>query len=416
MEFKTVILIFCLCIVTALTCVLTSCGDLAEIIEPYSQNSQTEPRSETELRSPKLDELIISSYAYEQLSLHEQTLYIRMKNALIDFEPYIEDNLEDYTFEQLNKVNSYIFLDCPEIFWATEGGTTYSLKQNGIDTVTKYEFSYILSKSQKENMQNKINTVANQFLNNINPDLNEYERTLAVYEYILNNTDYDMKIRDKIANGKNDSETNASQTIASVFIDKKTVCAGYSKATQYLLNKLGIFCIYVSGSAKGEGNNHAWNLVRIEGEYYLLDTTWGTPIDIATQERRISYDYFCLTTDEFNKTHTPNGDIELPDCTATKYNYYIYNNLMLREYDSVLIEEIMKNAVSEKEESINIKFSNKAAYENATTNLFDNDEDIFNILSNIASTNSNNSKLDDTSIYYSFNPEVNVIYIEFVYK
>ena len=46
------------------------------------------------------------------------------------------------------------------------------------------------------------------------------------------------------------------------------------KGTQYLLNRLGVFCTLVDGYGKNN-ERHAWNLVEVDGEYYYVDTTWG---------------------------------------------------------------------------------------------------------------------------------------------
>ena len=394
-KIKIIFSIFCYC--TIYVCIFSSCN-----------NSTTVSEVQSEFYEP-----IIMTYAYEQLSPKEQALYTRMADALFNHELSIEDDLSDYTFEQINKVSRFIFLDYPQIFWATESGTIHFIEQNDVRSITGYDFKYILTQSQKNNTQSKINDAVQKFLNGLGNELNEYERILAAYEYILENTDYDTAVRDKIAAGTSGDETAASQTIASVFIDKKTVCAGYSKAMQYLLNQLGIFCVYISGSARGEGNNHAWNLVKIEGDYYLFDVTWGNPITEPVRERRILYDYFGLTDADLSKTHIPNDELALPVCTATRYNYFVYNNLMLDEYDIIHIENIIRDAAAEKKTSVSMRFSNETLTENAKDNLFGDNQDIFNILGNISS---NNPILDDTGVYYSFNSDINVLNIELNYN
>jgi len=394
-KFTTVFLSICLS--TILACALSSCGGTAT---SHVQSEDYKP--------------VVSSYAYDQLTDKEQALYSRMKEALLSFAPALEEELEEYTREQINKVVKFVMIDSPEIFWANEGGTVYTSELDGVKTITKYEFKYILSESQKDEMQGQINTEVKSFLDGVASGLSEYERTLAVYEHLIQTTEYDMAVKNKIAGGISDDDTKASQAITSVFISKKTVCSGYSKATQYLLNKLGIFCIYVSGGARGQGDNHAWNLLQIEGEYYLLDTTWGNPVSTdPAQGKRMTYNYFCLTTDEFNKSHTPNDDISLPKCTATKYNYFAYNNLLLNEYDMVRIEEIMRDAAENNEEEVSIKFSGKGVAEQAEDALFGSEKDIFKIL---ASAVSNGSSLDETRTSHSFDADTNVMCIGLSYK
>ena len=85
-----------------------------------------------------------------------------------------------------------------------------------------------------------------------------------MYDPVVDEVDYDESAPD-------------NQNIYSIFVNRQSVCAGYSKATQYLLEQLGVFRTYVTGKTT-EGGNHAWNLVKCNGDYYYVDTTWGDPV------------------------------------------------------------------------------------------------------------------------------------------
>ena len=58
------------------------------------------------------------------------------------------------------------------------------------------------------------------------------------------------------------------------------------------------------------GEAHAWNLVKCDGEYYYVDTTWGDPVFLQEENaletigNEITYDYLCCSDDELLKTHT----------------------------------------------------------------------------------------------------------------
>ena len=58
------------------------------------------------------------------------------------------------------------------------------------------------------------------------------------------------------------------------------MCAGYAKAYQLILNRMGIECGYITGNAVNDmvSGPHAWNYVRLDGNYYQVDVTWDDPL------------------------------------------------------------------------------------------------------------------------------------------
>ena len=67
-------------------------------------------------------------------------------------------------------------------------------------------------------------------------------------------------------------------TIIGPLLHRSTICAGYSSMFKLLCDQLGIYCIYVSGTAKGKDgwDVHSWNIVRINGNYYHIDVTFDS--------------------------------------------------------------------------------------------------------------------------------------------
>jgi len=161
-----------------------------------------------------------------------------------------------------------------------------------------------------------------------------------------------------------------NQNICSVFIGKRSVCAGYARATQYLLETMGIFATYVPGSSMDE--DHAWNLVSCDGEYYYVDATWGDPVftqqeDVPelSQEDMINYDYLCCSDAQLFKTHTLSEAITMPECTSDKYNYYIMQGMYYEEYDPETFQDVLNQAISRKDKKVIFKFSSTELYEMA---------------------------------------------------
>lgn len=86
-----------------------------------------------------------------------------------------------------------------------------------------------------------------------------YDKIKRVYKWVCDNVTYDY------------SYTQGS--IYDAMIDGKSVCAGYAGTFQVIMEALGIECYINEGKVNGQ--DHAWNIVKLEGKYYFVDVTWG---------------------------------------------------------------------------------------------------------------------------------------------
>ena len=224
---------------------------------------------------------------------------------------------------------------------------------------------YLYDAEERDERQGQIDAASAECLAGIKADASDYEKILYVYEYIVDTVEYDL-----------DAEDN--QNICSVFVGRRSVCAGYSKATQYLLEQMGIFCTYVTGKTES-GQSHAWNLVLCGGDYYYVDTTWGDPVfqeqegeEVKKNLDYISYDYMCCDDEELLRTHIPDADLKLPECTKMDCNYYVVNGMYYDHYDSGEAMAVMNNMISKKGSPVVFKFSNEDLYEEAHKDIFEN--------------------------------------------
>lgn len=152
-----------------------------------------------------------------------------------------------------------------------------------------------------------------------------YSVVRAVHDLIINRIDYA-----KTANNQPSAEGWA-HSLAGVFTGDGVVCEGYAKAFKYMLDLLNIENIYITG--KGGGDDHAWNAVKIDDEWLLVDVTWD---DLKVGPDSVNspagcYDWFCIPEDSFNnghqgKKHIPSSASELyalPDFSdSDEYIYY----------------------------------------------------------------------------------------------
>lgn len=113
------------------------------------------------------------------------------------------------------------------------------------------------------------------------------------------------------------------------------MCASYSLRYQYALNKLGVPCYAIDSDVE----NHSWNIVKLNGKYYYVDTTW---MDVDNgDEQYYSRSWNLLTSNYFYDTHFYNGNekkVCVPTswpikCTDTTYDNYDWSaNEFEREF------------------------------------------------------------------------------------
>lgn len=129
----------------------------------------------------------------------------------------------------------------------------------------------------------------------------DYEKIKAIHDYLVDTIEYDETIN-----------KNNIYNIYGALIEKTCVCEGYAKAYQYLMNELGIENVIVIGVATNSNNeteNHAWNYVKLDGNWYAVDITWDDPVIIGNgiASSTLKHRYFLKGSNIFNKNHTSSG-------------------------------------------------------------------------------------------------------------
>ena len=198
------------------------------------------------------------NYYFEQLSGPEKNLYVECYQILAVQAEEILISTTDA--EVLPRVYQCVINDHPEFFYLNGYTYTQYTRNEEVQYIT-FSGRYIYDATEVARRQKVIDAEVEKRVGALT-GYDEYETVKLVYEDLILSTDYSM-----------DSADN--QNICSVFLDKRSVCNGYAKAAQYLLNDLGISCIIVNGTTNGD--SHAWNIVEVDGAYYHMDTTWGDP-------------------------------------------------------------------------------------------------------------------------------------------
>lgn len=104
-------------------------------------------------------------------------------------------------------------------------------------------------------------------------DMSELEKEIAIYKKIQDITVYDEKVHQM-------PEKPAGYYL---LMEGFGVCEDYADAMAILMNRAGMECFVIDSNVDPDtGMPHAWNIVKIDGEYYEADCTWDDgqdPVD-----------------------------------------------------------------------------------------------------------------------------------------
>lgn len=325
-----------------------------------------EPEEVEELRQMEVaqSEEGHQEYYFKQLNEEEQRVYRELLKGIRAREKdfYLTLSQDD----SIDRCYHAVLKDHPEIFWVHNHEKIYKTTYSDSDYCT-FTPGYIYTESEISEIQNAMEAGFQEVSSLIPADASDYEKVRIVYTYVIDNTQYQASDDD--------------QSIAGVFWKKEAVCAGYAGAVQYLLERIGVPCIYVDGSTQGSTEGHAWNIVKLDGEYYYVDATNGDQPDFLNgnaaqleEHKTIIYDYLCPFPEEYEKKYIRSEELTVPDCTAKDMNFYVLNQGCFDGYDWETIYDYCKMRLDNGAAVVRFKFSNQEAFAAACNELLDKGE------------------------------------------
>lgn len=309
------------------------------------------------------------NYAYSTLDNETKKVYDEVLAAILEQKE--EVTVSTVETDVLEKAYKAVCADYGGLFWVsgyvytqyTRGG-----KLIGMEFTPKYTMDY----EERTGLQQQIDASVDELLAGISITDSDYAKAKYVFEILIQNVDYD-------------ASADNNQNIISAFLSRATVCQGYACATQYLLKLLGVQSAIVTGNANGE--SHAWNLVRLDGDYYYMDTTWGNSryLDDSSQTAKyINYGYLAVTSEEISRTHMLDNSFELPECTNMEDNYFVQEGRYFTEWNPDGVGTLLAQAWDEGSMETAVKFSSPELYEQAL-NYFIKEQHIVDYCRSISS-------------------------------
>ena len=303
----------------------------------------------------------LERYYFYQLNESDKLLYIALLNGLeTPTDTVVLRNSDYYAVgEALPRVAKAFAYDHPEFFWLSSSYTLHGeIHPNENDDILTVSFSTcdFWSADKAEEQTAALQAKVKQIADEARKLEGDYARVKFVHDYICRNTVYDR------ANSvTRNLELNSAY---SCLIEGRAVCGGYANALHLVLEELGIPATVIAGHANGEA--HMWSCVTLNEHNYLIDVTW----DDTDKNGTNTYLYFGLTTEELQKSHTPETDFDHPLCTSLAYHYYRHEGLYLEQYDFSALSAII--AAQSGNAEATVKLASAAEFEKAINDLFTN--------------------------------------------
>lgn len=265
------------------------------------------------------------SYYYWLLDEAGRVEYMKVLDGLMAMQEDIDLLLDEETAKKTVKM---VFADHPELFW-TNPSYNYTIYTNRIQVHP----IYTCTAEEKEERSVKIEETVQEALQTIPDGAGVYEHMKALYTFVANTVSYDLEAPD-------------NQNIYSSMVNRVSVCTGYAKELQYLLQRVGIQALLAEGEVTDRGP-HAWLIACCDGNFYHLDPTFGDPsfteeseedLSSLPAEFQVDYSFLCCDDEEIFCDRTLSEELELPACTAKDLLYYPIHGRYFSSYgEDVLI-------------------------------------------------------------------------------
>ncbi|WP_026524056.1 MULTISPECIES: leucine-rich repeat protein [unclassified Butyrivibrio] len=291
---------------------------------------------------------------YKYLSSDEKTLYLALYNAIsqgkyIPYNVNVSDNKDEYEqyeyviektttktgfdpdfSDQLNCAKQALYYDYPDRieFFMCWPVFTYGYGHI-VGDKTEVSFCFILKafydNTQFATIDSQITQGLNSYLSYIRsnnfvsswPAVTEQR----VYDYYSEDIDYDYACAaDKSVTGA----FNLSHTAWGSLHEQFAVCDGYSAGFEMIMDSLGIDSMVIGGI--GNGGGHAWNIVKLDGRWYEVDTTWANNGDYAKWFNRTTSQFASMSPSHIRVPNSAYSGYKMPIAYGTHYTYSYVTN------------------------------------------------------------------------------------------
>ena len=293
--------------------------------ESDKQKTSTQTQIQTQTTTAAVETYVYNNrFYYNQLNTYEKNIYdaivknmdkLKTGNTVIKIDSDIsklmsekggDEKLKIYYGDAVNALN----LDVPDLFFLDLSKFCLRIESTTSILGTKYQLyidsginaNYFVdgfeTQIQVEQAIESIETIKEDVLANTTG--NQHTNVKLIHDWIIDNLNYNSSAKYK-------------NSIYGALLEKEAVCEGYARTYKYFLDSLGIENILVVGVAtnpSGQTEDHMWNYVKMNDNWYVVDTTWDDPIvhGGGTIGYDIKHRYFLIGSSDLS-SHTVRNKI-----------------------------------------------------------------------------------------------------------
>lgn len=207
-----------------------------------------------------------------------------------------------------------VVIENPDLFYVPTS-PSYTGYVNST-TILRYNPSYLFSDADElDAAVEEVEESVDYYLSGVEESWTDIQKARYLHDMIATQCSY----------APLPSDNEMIYTAYGVLAERSAVCQGYSLAYELLLDRVGIESTMISSSSM----NHAWNMVKLDGNYYHTDVTWDDPT--ADNLGRAQHSYFMLSESAFasdGKHYGWEGNLEANDTT--------YDNAWWKDVDAAI--------------------------------------------------------------------------------
>ena len=261
----------------------------------------------------------MEAYYYQHLPKPQQAAYHAMKTGFAALSPgFSVPRLEN---RELSDIFFRLRLDCPEIFYVTGFTYRFTPGAENVELLPEYLFDKAKIRDHQKALASRVDKLARPAMN-----MTASEKERYIHDFICQNVRYD-KLKKPY-----------SHEIIGPLGQGVGVCDGIAKSVKILCDALGLWCIIAVSEAnpdQGVKYRHAWNILKLDGQYVHLDATFDNSLG---HDGVIRYDYFNLDDKRLFRDHQP-VIYPVPACAASDRFYYREAKLSFTK-----VEDVVKRA------------------------------------------------------------------------